>query len=113
MGGEAVAPKSAEKSAARQGPGHARAWLPGFKAAGTVEASRSSLRGKTEPAYSGLLSNRWDTPFGQFGVLVDVAHSQIATRSNGLSVGHYFSRTNAVTGDTSGTERWIPASGIS
>lgn len=85
----------------------------GRKAAFSVEASRASLRGRTEPSVSGLLSDRWDTPLGQIGALVDIAHSKIATRSNGLNVGHYFSRTNAVKGDSSGTERWIPGAGMS
>ncbi|MFL6657087.1 MAG: TonB-dependent receptor [Massilia sp.] len=85
----------------------------GAKGALTVEASRASLRGKSEPAFSALLSNRWDTPLGQFGALIDVAHSKIATRSNGLNIGHYFSRTNALQGDTSGTEYWIPGAGLS
>ncbi len=85
----------------------------GAKGALSVEASRSNLRGKTEPSFSGLLSNRWDTPWGQVGALVDLAHSKIATRSNGLNVSHYFSRTDAVLGDTSGAERWLPGAGLS
>jgi len=79
----------------------------GFKAAASLEASHSSLRGSTEPAMSGMLSNRWDTDLGQFGALIDLSRSKISTRSNGMSVGHYFSRTDAVTGDTSSQERWI------
>ena len=85
----------------------------GFKGAASLEASRSQLRGKTEPSVSALLSNRWDTPWGQIGALIDVAHSKIATRSNGLNVGHYYSRTNGLKGDTSGTAYWLPGAGLS
>ena len=79
----------------------------GLKAAFSVEASRSELRGKTQPSLSGMLSNRWDTPYGQFGALIDLAHSKIATRSDGLQVSPYYPRTDAVIGDNSGALRWI------
>jgi TonB-dependent receptor len=80
----------------------------GFHGGGSVEASRSQLRGTTAPSVSGMLSNRWDTDLGQFGALIDLSHSKIATRSNGMGVGHYYSRTDGVVGDTSGQERWLP-----
>ena len=80
----------------------------GAKGAFSVETSRSTLRGKSEPSLSGLLSNRWDTELGQFGVLVDLAHSKIATHSDGLTISTYIPRTNAVVGDNSGQLRWIP-----
>ncbi|WP_147330447.1 MULTISPECIES: TonB-dependent receptor [unclassified Duganella] len=79
----------------------------GLKAAVSAEASRASLRGNTKPSLSGMVSNRWETPLGQFGALLDLSHSEISTRSNGMGVGHYYSRTDAVIGDTSGQERWI------
>jgi TonB-dependent receptor len=80
----------------------------GFKGGATMEASHSQLRGSTTPAFSAMLSNRWNTGIGQVGALIDLSRSKIATRSNGEGVGHYFPRTDAVVGDTSGTERWIP-----
>ncbi|MCS0631067.1 TonB-dependent receptor [Telluria mixta] len=79
----------------------------GSKGAVSVEASRSQLRGKNAPAFSGLLSNRWNTDYGQFGALVDVAHSRMRTRSDGTSLSPYIPRTNAVVGDNSGATRWI------
>jgi iron complex outermembrane recepter protein len=83
----------------------------GLKGALSVEASRSTLRGKTEPSFSGLLSDTWDTDLGKFGVLVDLAHSRIATHSDGLTVSPYFPRTDAVSGDTSGQQRWVTEGG--
>ncbi|MGM9486448.1 TonB-dependent receptor [Ideonella sp. YS5] len=79
----------------------------GLKGAFSVELSRSMARGKDEPSFSGLLSNTWDTDLGKFGVLVDLAHSKIATHSDGLLIAPYIRRTDAVVGDTSGQERWI------
>ncbi|KQV59566.1 TonB-dependent receptor [Pelomonas sp. Root1217] len=84
----------------------------GAKAAFSLETSRSQLRGgKAKPSFSGLLSNRWDTDLGQVGALIDVAQSEIATHSDGLSVSPYFPRRNAVVGDTSGELRWITPGG--
>ena len=83
----------------------------GFKGAVSAEASRSKLRGETAPSYSGMVSNRWDTSFGQFGALIDVARSQIKTRSDGMSVSPFIPRTDAVSGDNSGALRWIPSGG--
>jgi TonB-dependent receptor len=79
----------------------------GLKGALSVETSRSMLRGKNEPSISGLLSNTWDTELGKFGALVDLAHSKIATHSDGLTINPYIPRTGAVVGDTSGQQQWI------
>jgi iron complex outermembrane recepter protein len=83
----------------------------GRKGALSMEASRSDLRGKVVPSFSGMLSNRWNTDWGQFGALIDLAHSKIDTRSDGMSIGTYSPRNNAVVGDTSGTMRWVPPGG--
>jgi TonB-dependent receptor len=83
----------------------------GKKGALSVEASRSDLRGKTSPSFSGLFSNRWKTGFGEIGALIDVAHSRIDTRSDGVQISPYIPRTDAVIGDTSGTRRWIANGG--
>jgi len=83
----------------------------GRKGALSVEASRSDLRGKTSPSFSGLFSNRWKTGFGEIGALIDVAHSRIDTRSDGVQISPYMPRTDAVIGDTSGIRRWIANGG--
>jgi TonB-dependent receptor len=79
----------------------------GMKVALSVEERRSQLRGKNSPGVSGLVSNRWNTDFGQFGALIDVARSRINTRSDGMQISPYIMRTDAVSGDNSGTPRWI------
>jgi TonB-dependent receptor len=75
----------------------------GFKANVSVEASRADRSGKTKPAASGLVSNRWDTSLGQFGALIDVAHSEIASASDGIATSPYIPRTDVTPGQT----RWI------
>ncbi|CAN7250954.1 TonB-dependent receptor [Pseudoduganella sp. LjRoot289] len=79
----------------------------GFKGAVSAEITRSMLRGKNSPSYSGLLSNRWETDFGQFGALIDVAHSRINTRSDGISVSPYLPLTGALASDPATKQRWI------
>jgi TonB-dependent receptor len=83
----------------------------GRKFALSTDVSTSSLRKKTSPpSLSGLFSDRWDTRFGQVGVLLDLAHSKIATQSDSLSINPYISRDDLVAGDT--TRRWVsPGSG--
>jgi TonB-dependent receptor len=78
----------------------------GRRVAFSLDASYGEARGKTKPSYSGLVSDRWDTSLGQFGVLLDVAHSEFASRGDGMMVSPYYPLTN-VAGDTSGARRWI------
>jgi TonB-dependent receptor len=80
----------------------------GRRAAISVETAYSQRRGKAAPSFSGLLSDRWTTRFGQFGVLVDLAHSKIDSQSDGLSVSPYIPRTDAVVvGQPGGQTRWV------
>jgi TonB-dependent receptor len=73
--------------------------VKGRKVSLSTEVSRSSLRGKTAPpSVSGLYSDRWDTQFGQVGVLIDLAHSKIANQSDSLSISPYSSRDDLVPG---------------
>ncbi|MYN20100.1 TonB-dependent receptor [Rugamonas sp. FT107W] len=75
----------------------------GFKAALSVEESRASRSTHTRPGLSGLISNRWTTPLGQFGALLDLAHSEISTASDSMGVSPYIPRTDITPGQT----RWI------
>ena len=79
----------------------------GRRTAISAETAYSTLRGKAAPSFSALWSDRWNTGFGQFGLLLDVAHSRIDSRSDGLSVSSYYPRTDAVVGDKSGALRWV------
>jgi len=75
----------------------------GFKSALSVEGSRASRSGKNKPAVSGLVSNRWETPIGQVGALLDLSHSEISTASDAMGVSNYLPRTDIDPGQM----RWI------
>lgn len=63
---------------------------PGWHAAGSMEVSYGDLAGKTDYAGSVLLSNRWSTGIGDVGILVDLATSQLTSRSNFFRTEPYF-----------------------
>lgn len=65
---------------------------PGWHAAGTVEVSFGDLAENTDYSGSMLLSNRWTTGIGDIGILVDLAHSQLTSRSNFFRTEPYFRR---------------------
>jgi TonB-dependent receptor len=63
---------------------------PGWHAAGSMEVSYGDLAGKTDYSGSVLLSNRWSTGIGDIGILVDLATSQLTSRSNFFRTEPYF-----------------------
>ncbi|TQK11785.1 TonB-dependent receptor [Herbaspirillum sp. SJZ107] len=68
----------------------------GFKGTLGVSETYSTLRkGKPEPTGTLLLSNRWNTRFGEFGALVDFAHAKSPSRSDGVGVDPYFPHVNS------------------
>lgn len=68
----------------------------GFKGTLSVSENYSTLR-KGAPAPTGalLLSNRWNTSFGEFGALIDLAHAKSPSRSDGVGVDPYFPHVNS------------------
>ena len=83
----------------------------GFKGSIGVSENYSTLRkGAPSPTGTILLSNRWNTAFGEFGALVDFAHAKSPTRSDGVGVDPYFPHVNSTDPalyDRSKTQ-WIP-----
>lgn len=83
----------------------------GFKGTVGVSESYSTLRkGKPSPTGTLLLSNRWNTDFGEFGALIDIAHADSPSRSDGVGVDPYFPHVNSTDPakyDRSKTQ-WIP-----
>lgn len=62
-----------------------------------------------KPSASALYSNSWDTGAGKFGILVDIAHSELATRTDGLFVRPFFRNdNNDLDGDGVNEELWLP-----
>ncbi len=77
----------------------------GFKAAVSVQDTYAQLKkGKASPSASGLVSNRWKTPLGEFGALIDIAYSESAVRTDAFQVEPYYPRNDIVSGKTV----WIP-----
>lgn len=65
---------------------------PGWHAAGSLETSYGDLAETTDYSGSFLISNRWSTGIGDIGILVDLAHSQLTSRSNFFRTEPYFRR---------------------
>lgn len=62
-----------------------------------------------KPSGSVLYSNRWDTEAGEFGILVDLAHSELATRTDGMFVRPFFKNSNNdLNGDGTNEALWLP-----
>ncbi|MFG6462959.1 TonB-dependent receptor [Roseateles sp. DXS20W] len=81
---------------------------PGFKASLSAQTTYSKLKGTRAPSFSGLLSNRWDTPIGRVGALISLASSESGTRTDAFQVEPYYPRTDAVANQAAGTTLWIP-----
>lgn len=66
---------------------------PGFVGAFSGDINYADLRKKSFMSGSGLLSNRWDTPLGEIGVLVSYSISNIGNRTDSISTGRYVPTT--------------------
>ncbi|WP_051414062.1 TonB-dependent receptor [Pseudoxanthomonas suwonensis] len=81
----------------------------GEKLAASFSANRGDFAKKTSPSASVLYSNRWNTGAGDFGILVDLARSDLATRTDGMFVRPFFLNSNSdVDGDGSNDALWVP-----
>lgn len=49
----------------------------GFFAAVSGDETYATLRGKSSPSYSAVISNRWNTPVGEFGLMGSFSSSQL------------------------------------
>ena len=77
---------------------------PGLKMSGSVSGTYGDLaKGKMTPSASVLLSNRWDTSFGEFGALIDLAYSKSHTRTDGIQQEAYFPHVPNGTAYNNGT----------
>lgn len=71
----------------------------------SVSDAYSKLGKASSPKISGLYSNRWDLgDAGQFGALIDLAHSVSKTRTDAFQVDPYFNVTS------NGASVWVPES---
>ncbi|WP_338762619.1 TonB-dependent receptor [Massilia sp. METH4] len=77
----------------------------GFKGSISGSYAWSELRkGQPKPTGSLLLSDRWNTRFGEFGALVDLASSVSHTRTDELFIEAYYPNANVEPGRTV----WVP-----
>lgn len=75
----------------------------------SMSVNKGDFAEKLKPAGSVLYSNRWDSDAGEFGVLVDIAHSELATRTDGLFVRPFFKTANSdVNNDGTSDSLWLP-----
>jgi len=81
----------------------------------TATADYADLSKETEPSFSGLYSNQWNTEAGDFGFLVSVADSKLTTRTDGVREGRLPRATGTtipiqsdVVVDGQTVKRWVP-----
>lgn len=60
----------------------------------TIGANYGDFIEEVDPSYSGLYSNSWETEIGRIGFLVDLATSEVSTRTDSLFQRPLFTRTN-------------------
>ncbi|HET9861927.1 MAG TPA: TonB-dependent receptor [Steroidobacteraceae bacterium] len=70
----------------------------GFTAGLTGSANFGDFSEELKPQASLLLSNAWETDHGTFGALIDVAYSELATRTDSIQFGRPFRRNAAEVG---------------
>ena len=62
----------------------------GWHVAGNAQLSYGDLAEGKDYGGSVMVSNRWDTSIGEIGVLIDLAHSRLTSRSNFFRAEPYF-----------------------
>ena len=81
----------------------------GQRISGSLSANYGDFAEKYKPSASALYSNNWDTSIGKVGLLVDIAHSELATRTDGLFVRPFFlNDNNDLNGDGTNEQLWLP-----
>lgn len=81
----------------------------GERLSASFSVNRGDFVEKTSPSASVLYSNRWDTDAGDFGILVNLARSDLSTRTDGLFVRPFFKNSNSdITNDGVNDELWLP-----
>ncbi|WP_311295037.1 TonB-dependent receptor plug domain-containing protein, partial [Xanthomonas sp. WCS2018Cala2-18] len=82
---------------------------PGRIVGGNIDVNYGDMSKKYKPSASFLFSDRWDTGVGEMGFMIDIAHSELATRSDGIQVEPYVRRTDdAVLAGSGRSEVYVP-----
>lgn len=72
---------------------------PGRVIAFSAESSYGDFAEEWTPTFSGLISDRWETNAGDFGLLLNYVNSQLKTRSDGQQISNFGERTLYSNGD--------------
>ena len=83
--------------------------VEGSKLNASFSANRGDFADQVKPSGSLLYSNRWETDAGEFGILFNLAHSELATRTDGMFVRPFFRNANIdLDGDGVTEPLWLP-----
>jgi TonB-dependent receptor len=80
----------------------------GFVLAASAELGYGNLSEQTDPAGSLIISDRWDTGAGEFGLMANAAYSEVTTESQGTQIGRFYNVTGVQAYD-GGASVWFPA----
>ncbi|KAF1721864.1 TonB-dependent receptor [Pseudoxanthomonas wuyuanensis] len=81
----------------------------GQRISGSLSGNYGDFSEKWKPTASALYSNTWDTGAGKVGLLVDITHSELATRTDGMFVRPFFNNSNTdLNGDGTNENLWLP-----
>lgn len=81
----------------------------GQRISGSLSGNYGDFSEKWKPTASALYSNTWDTGAGKVGLLVDITHSELATRTDGMFVRPFFNNSNTdLNGDGTNESLWLP-----
>jgi len=79
----------------------------GFVLAASAELGYGDLSEETDPAGSLIISDRWDTGAGEFGLMANAAYSEVTTESQGTQIGRFYNMTNVAA--YGGGQKWFPS----
>jgi len=78
----------------------------GFVLAVSGDMGYGDLTQKMKPSGSLIISDRWDTGLGEFGLMANAAVSQVETESQGTQIGRFFNNQNVAA--FGGGTKWVP-----
>jgi TonB-dependent receptor len=91
----------------------------GFAIAGSLEGNWGDFRREWTPTGSVLASGRWDTPYGEFGILASFAYSELKWRNDAVQISDWGRRTLYSNGDviaspgaTAGGQVYLPRGAV-
>ncbi|MGI4746802.1 MAG: TonB-dependent receptor [Janthinobacterium lividum] len=84
----------------------------GLEVAGGAKGIYSSLAKKVSPDASVLLSNRWETSIGEFGLLLDGSYQDRHVSQDQITIGQRTNRTAGVANAGTGPLTTIPAGSV-